>query len=223
MLEATETPVEWARWPATPRTPAPEPTGPIGAILRTGLFRNKTQLKHVTAMLTSGFPPPPTLEFTPAWSLTNEQCTLRVDAGAYQLRHIFKWVGPRSDGKVEVDFGQFTLDPEAQRLGGARRLMANAILVYEELGIRRIVARANFSHGGYVWAKLAAAALKPDQVRSELLAKLAQLTRTDASLSGKDFKSLFRVVNDAADDSLMFEIACLPGERGDQLGRLLLE
>jgi GNAT superfamily N-acetyltransferase len=58
-----------------------------------------------------------------------------------------------SDGPARAHHSLLDLEPEAQGMGVAKDLLANAIALYDRAGIQQVELTAALSVGGYAWAK----------------------------------------------------------------------
>ena len=143
----------------------------------------------------------------------NVNDVLQLDATGGNFRKLNREFSP--DGTVTHLW--LSLNDSAQNRGTSKKLMKEAVDLYEEVGFRKIILEANISHGAYAWARYGFVPNQDDwdSLRYKVLEKLENFGISDAGR-----KNLFRILN-KADPKAIWKLADFE-VGGEKIGKELL-
>lgn len=110
---------------------------------------------------------------------------LHIEA-ASQAAHMDRYLHRNPDGTLVAIHGNFEIDPDQQGKGLAKRVLAESMDAYEQMGVSRIELTANSETGGYAWARFGFKAEDPEDLARQLHDLIRLDDGDDASFKGKE-------------------------------------
>lgn len=186
-------------------------------VLSSGLLPSRTAAADLARMLVSGVPEE--LSLGARWQSDGANVRFGARASAEdgetvaQVQRTFF----RKHGRSVVAHDYFRVDGSFQRQGGAKRMMQNAVIAYDDLGQERVEVHAALNVGGYAWASLGFAAQEPSLMRQIILDRAERKLENVA-----DVELVRQVVRRSSDLTLMADIAGLRGSGDRKVGKDIL-
>jgi hypothetical protein len=211
---------DWS-WQEEFRSSPPRLTGDPDAARAFPIWTPQMPLERFAHLISLASPGPEPVEVK--FTVAGDQLKVEIASDTCDLTQRFTYL----DGELEVVFDLYAIADSYQNSGHARRMLKNALIAYDALDVRLIVAHANSGEhadlgaGGYVWATLGAQSVDWPIVKQELLDRLPGVARAER-FSRTEARDLENLIYSPPSPRLMYDIARTTNARGKQLGRPLL-
>lgn len=198
---------------------------PVNAMFHGCTYSATEAARHLCAVVPQGVTGNPIWDF----DQTTGQITFTIDEDPHV--QLYLSFDQKTAGPLEVTAHWLKVDQQYRQQRIARRFARNAYIVFNDLGVDHVKVHANWSGGGYAWAKYAAVPENVATITNQLLAQAKTLLRgnliTQATYA--DFVQMVTLNGDP--DRLLLRVAesespsgngKLKTVAGDLLGRHIL-